>query len=415
MVIKTFNNISIVLFLLLLTLLTPGSALTQAEEIVVVHNGLLFTATGEDPIPNGAVVMGNGVIMAVGPEADVDFPDGATVIDAEGGTIMPGIIDARASILINKLKIDDGEIDVVGMNFYLSPTIEAGVTTVRATGWDFKTRPDLSELREALAAHGNTVPTVVFAGFLTHAEGNIFEIYPDDNIGIVTLEEAQQATEDLIQSGADQIGFIQAIPPDRRAENTADLRTGLSVDQQAAVVEIGHEEGLRVLAQTAFVEDAAAAVAAGVDELIVWPGNSEEPLPDELIQALVDNSIPVLTGFTVGAVRPYEGDVRRFIDAGGTVVFGTFAPNSGPISPYGEMNIMSLLGKMTPTEILMAATANAADAVGLGDEIGTLEVGKQADIIIVNGSPFEDHFSVMRKVTTVIKAGEVVIPAKAAE
>ena len=408
MIFRRLNYIAIA-FALLVTLLTAGSAFTQADEVIVIHNGQLFTATGEDPIPNGAIVIENGVIVAVGPEADVDVPDGATVIDAAGGTIMPGLIDARASVLMNKLKVDDGEIDVVGLQFYLFPTLQAGVTTVRATGWDIKTRPDLQEFREALAAHGNTVPTVVVAGLLTHAEGNVFEIYPDDNIGVVTLEEAQQATEALIQAGADQIGFLQAIPPDRRAENTADLRTGLSVEQQAAVVEIAHEQGLRVIAQTAFPEDAVVAVAAGVDEIISWPhGFSDEPLSDDLIQALVDNEIPMLTGFTVGVIRPYEDDVRRFIDAGGTVVFGTFAPNSGPIAPDGEMNLMLRVGQMTPAEILMAATANAADAVGLGDQIGTLEIGKHADIIIVNGNPFE-NLRAMRNVVTVIKAGEMVV------
>jgi imidazolonepropionase-like amidohydrolase len=69
---------------------------------------------------------------------------------------------------------------------------------------------------------------------------------------------------------------------------------------------------------------------------------------------------------------------------------------------------------MTPTEILMSATANAADAVGLGDQIGTLAVGKQADVIIVNGNPFE-NLRAMRGVSVVIKAGEVVFPDDVAD
>lgn len=401
-----------VVFILLLMLLVVDSVFSQAEDIIVIHNGLVFTATEDGPIPNGAVVITQGRITAVGPEADLELPDDAVRIDAEGGTILPGLIDARASVLINKLPISDGEFAGINLRLYLTNTINAGVTTVRATGWDIETLPDLNEFRQALAEYGNTVPSVVIAGLLTHTEGNVFEIYPDENIGVATLEEAQQATEALIEAGADQIGYLQAIPPDRRAVNTAELRTGLSVEQQVAIVEAAHDHGLRVIAQTAFPEDAAAAVAAGVDEIISWPdGHLDQPLADELIQALVDNEVPLLTGFSVNAIRPHENDVRRFIEAGGTVVFGTFAPNSGSVNPYNEMRLMSLLSDMTPDEILVTATANAAHAVGLGDEIGSLEVGKRADILIVEGNALEDMRAI-RDVLFVIKNGQIVFPAE---
>ena len=377
---------------------------------LVVQNGTLFTANGQDPVPDGVVVMENGVIIALGPAADVTIPEGSTVIDAGGGTVMPGLIEGRASTLVNALDLKQGAISPIYLKVYLTNTLEAGITTLRAIGWDLNERPDLTPLREALAAQGNQVPTVIFAGAITHAEGNVFEIYPEDSVGVTSVEEAEQATQAIIESGAEQIILLQAINPDFRAPNTGDLKISLTPEQQTAIVAIAHEAGLQVLAQTSYPEDAMAAVTAGVDQLAVWPHYTEDPLPVDLIQALVEHEVPVLTGFSVGVVRPYEGDVRRFLDAGGTVIFGTFAPNSGSLSnPEREMGLMSLIGQMTPEEILMAATAHAAEAVGLSDLIGTLEVGKQADIIIVNGDPLED-ISVMKEVVTVIKRGELVYP-----
>jgi imidazolonepropionase-like amidohydrolase len=388
----------------LFALLVACSSQTQSVEIVI-HNGQLFEATGDGPISNGAIVITDGYISAVGSESDVIFPEGATLIDAEGGTIMPGLIDARASTLINRLEISENQIDEISLTLYLTKPLQAGITTIRAIGWDYATQPDLTVLRNVLADYGNNVPTLVFVGMITHAEGNVFEIYPEDSIGVINLEEMQEAAEDLIQAGADQLGFLQPIPPDIRANRNQLI--GLSKEQQTAFAELIHEKGLRVIAQTAYPEDALAAVVAGVDELVNWPHGSDEPLPDELIQALVDNSVSVLTGFSVGVIRPYEGDVRRFIDSGGVIVFGTFAPNSTSLHrPVNEMRQMTYFD-MTPYEILMSATANAAKAVGLGDLVGTLEVGKQADIIIVQGNPL-DNIEDIEDIMTVIKAGEVV-------
>jgi imidazolonepropionase-like amidohydrolase len=98
--------------------------------------------------------------------------------------------------------------------------------------------------------------------------------------------------------------------------------------------------------------------------------------------------------------------VRRFLDAGGTLAFGT---DDGFIDvlPWDEIDQMLKLG-MTPMEVIVAATANAAQVIGLGDELGTLEIGKQADIIVANGNPLQD-ITVLQDLIFVIKTGEVII------
>ena len=138
---------------------------------------------------------------------------------------------------------------------------------------------------------------------------------------------------------------------------------------------------------------------------MAWP-SLNEPLSDELLQKIISGSIPVLSGFSVGA--PQEGDVRRFLDAGGTLVYGSFAPNSGA-KPVTEFRIMELHG-MTPMEMIQSATVNAANVLEMGDMVGTLEAGKQADILVVDGNLMEDGFVVtIGKVVYVVNNGELVV------
>ncbi len=379
------------------------------DDATVIVNGTLIDGTGADPIPDAAVIVSQGLIIAAGPAAELELPENATLVDAQGGTILPGIIDVRASDLLNRLEVVEGQIDTVSLQAYLVRALQAGLTTVRATGWDWRTEPDVAAMRTALEAHGNTIPTVVLVGpLLTHAEGTSYEIYPDQSIGIATVDEARQATENLIDQGMDQIGFLLALPPRFLLGSGDDAPPSLSLDQQAAIVEAAHAKGMWVMGQAIFQDEAASAVAAGVDEIPSWPATGER-LSEGLIQALVDNSVPIITGYTVYAARPNQGDARRFIDAGGTIAFGTFAPNSNTLDNfYREMSLMSLIGEMTPMEIIVSATGNAAQVVGLGDEIGTLEAGKRADIIVVDGDPLDDLAVFRDGVVTVIKGGEIV-------
>jgi len=369
--------------------------------ILVIHNGMVITATGEEPIEDGVVVIEGEVITAVGSKDDVPMPDGARFVDAQGGTILPGIIDARASDLLNRLRITDGQINYIDLEIYLTRALKAGLTTVRATGWDWRNQPDVVEMKAALHAHGNTIPTVVIAGpFLTHVEGSSYQRYPDQTIGVATVEEAKQKTEMLIEMGVDQIGYILSLPPSGSAVLTS--------EQQEAIVEAAHAQGVRVIGQAVFPDEAALVVAAGADEIPSWP-TINETLPEDLIDMLASKSIPIITGYTVGEVKPQPGDARRFLDAGGTIVFGTFAPNSNALNNFSrEMELMSLVGELTSMEIIEAATVNAAEAVGRGDEIGTLEAGKMADIIIVDGNPLEDLTVFRNGIITVIKGGELI-------
>ncbi len=371
----------------------------------VIQNGTVITGTGADPIPNGAVVVVDGLITAVGPRTEIEVPDGTAVIDAEGGTILPGLIDARASDLLSRLKNSDGEIGSTQVDVLLKRTLEFnGITTVRATGWSWEEMQELPELSKALEEFGKTIPTIVYSGSsVTHVDGPAYTLfYKDQTVGVGTVEESVQITQAIIDLGADQVNIMMSSGPSLSAL-PEDREPLLTLEMLTQIVETAHDQDKKVIAQALFPEEAMTVLEAGVDELSAWPFLAE-PMSEEVLQAIVSRNIPVLSGFIVG--QPLEGDVRRFLDAGGILVFGTFAPNSRA-RPVSEFQTMEKHG-MTPMEMIQSATLNAANALGLGDVVGSLEVGKQADIIVVGAGLLED-IRVIREMVYVIKGGQVVV------
>jgi imidazolonepropionase-like amidohydrolase len=389
---------------------TAGSAPTAAPTVessssLAIANGTLIDGTGADPIPQAVVIVEGGIITAVGPEEEVEMPDGITTVDAGGGTILPGIIETRSSDLFNEMRLEDDAINEFDAEVYLYRTLRSGVTTVLALGWEWQAQQNLAAVRAALDAMGNTIPTIRVSGTgLAHGEGaGVTQYYNDQLVGASTEEEAIELTERLIALGVDQINVAMAVGPEIQYGRKLPI---LSLEQLQAIVETAHAHERRVVAQAIFPDEVETVLAAGVDQLGNWP-HLEEPMTAEMIVGIVAQSVPVVSGFSVE--RPLAGDVRRFLDAGGTLIYGTFAPNAGPLNaPYNEFQRMALLGEMSPMEIIVAATADAAAAIGMGEEIGTLETGKMADIIIVNGDPLQDLRVFRDGVTAVIKGGELV-------
>ena len=416
---KMFTVLSfiVVLFLLSACQALGGSGLKVDNEwsdpsALVLHNGTVITATGEDPIEKGAVLIQDGLITAVGPESKVTAPHDAVVIDVEGRTIMPGLIDARASDLLNRLEIEDDRINDFALEFILQPALQAGVTTVRAIGWNWEQQQHAAEYRAALETYGNMIPTVVIVGTsISHGKGSgVTHYYPHQMIGAVTSEEAQQVTERLIELRNDQVSFVMSVTQEANKGSKDGLPT-LSLEQLKTIVATAHSHGKRVTGQAVFPDEAELALAAGVDELANWP-SSTQPITDELIKGLVEQSVPVVSGFCVVAPRPGD-DVRRFLDAGGTLVYGTYAPNCQSLtSAYLEFRRMDRFG-MTAMEIVEAATINAARAVGLGEVTGSLEPGKEADILVIDGDLFENILAV-KNVAYVINNGELIVTPEGA-
>jgi imidazolonepropionase-like amidohydrolase len=391
---------------------TACGAAAEGGSAIVLHNGSVFTATGDEPIRNAAVVVQNGMISAVGPEGEIEFPRGATLIDVEERTILPGLIDAHTHIL-EKLVIQDGEFNAASLEIHLRRPLAVGLTTVRDVGSPWNSAEAVAELREVLDGYGNALPTVIMTGpILAHADGPVVRTFSGQAYGVTTAGEAREAARVLAEADVDQIKIalhMRPIMAPPRGDPPEEIAPSLNLEQVQGIVDVSREHDLWVTAHVADPREAYIALEGGVDELAHWPATTEA-LPDDLLEILAARGVPVVSTWVI--VPPQEGDARRFLDAGGTLVFGTDSPGTGALAnPWREFRIMSL-HDMTPAEMISSATANAAQAIGLGDVVGTLEVGKQADIIVVDGDPFED-IQVIRDVLYVIKGGELVVQPEA--
>lgn len=378
-----------------------GPDQTEVEGTLAIVNGTLIDGTGAEPVLDAVVVIEGDRIVAAGPSSAWTFPDNLEVIDAQGGTILPGLVDTHTHHL-SRIRYDEvGAIEDRSISLYVELPLQAGVTTFRDAGSPYGFGADLAALRKDLAAWDGMLPNVVVGGPLLAMEGAVaLERFAGQGASVANADEAAALTVSLLENGIDQIKIM--IETDLFGSSSPSLGPG----EVAAITDAAHERGARVFAHVSDADEARLALANGVDELTHWPGSDR--IPDDVVTALAEQGVPVGTTFSI--IQPYEGDVRRLLDAGVRIVVSTDAPGATAVTGIaGELYRMVEAG-MTPMEAIVAATRDGAEAVGLGGDVGTIEVGRIADLVIIEGDPLENIATVSAVLVTV-RAGVVAFEA----
>jgi imidazolonepropionase-like amidohydrolase len=375
---------------------TPAPAPTLA-----LVNGTLIDGTGAPPIPDAALVIANGHIVAVGPRAAVTIPPEAQTIDVAGGTILPGFINAHVH---QAFRVQ-----------YLAAWADAGVTTVLSLG-DFTGSPDDWGQWARPLTEGGVLPTpqnfirrdtvldrpdyarVVAAGPIVTVEGGYpSAVLPDLVLAVSSPEDARRRVEALLEAGADVVKIS--------------LETGplLSPEEVQAIVAVAHERGTIVLAHVTRAEYVAMALEAGVDAAAHM---AVDPLPADLIDRMVSDHMAVIPTLAVaealGDLGSGVGNLRRFVQAGGTVALGDDYSNIGIElgMPMRDMELMLEAG-MTPMQIIQAGTSRGAQVCNLDGVVGALEQGRIGDVLVVEGDPLQDIHA-LADVLYVIKDGVLI-------
>jgi len=196
----------------------------------------------------------------------------------------------------------------------------------------------------------------------------------------------------------------------------------LSPQEAAAIVEEAHRRGTLVSVHVTISSDLAKALDAGVDDVahMVVPGAGPDELPDDLIGRMVEAGVywePTLELWQgVSSVNPVDYDrkamdnLRRFVAAGGQVALGTdYAGYTTEFQlgmPMKEIGWMQEAG-MTPMQVIVSGTRHAAHVCNLERELGTLAVGKIADVLVVDGDPLEDTHA-LANVRLVLHSGDII-------
>ncbi|MEN6409631.1 MAG: amidohydrolase family protein [Anaerolineaceae bacterium] len=373
--------------LLAAILLTACAPQTAAQPVTALIHVRLIDGTGAPPVENAVVLVSGERITAAGAASRVKVPRGATVIDLRGGSLLPGLINAHVHHSYNKE--------------LLTAWAQAGVTTVRDLGggmWDMKAN-------YALKAEVNAQPQYA------RLVGSTPILSPLGGYGqfhVSSAEDAFKQVNAVLDLGAD---LVKIAFEDYRPPNTHWAL--LPLDQAQAVAKAAHERGVRVSAHITWAKFAQTSLDAGVDEIAHMPMDA---LEDDVIRRAAEQGvmwIPTLelwerVGYDILPIA--EDNTYRFVRAGGQVALGTdyggYPATFDLGLPLTEMENMHEAG-LSPLEVIVAATRNGAVACGLEEDLGTVEPGKLADLLVVNGDPTAD-LAALQNVRLVMHSGVII-------
>lgn len=365
----------------------------SASEVLALVHGTLVDGTWADPIFDSALLIEEELIAAVGRYAEVEIPPGARIIDLQGATVLPGFINSHVHTGYNESN--------------LRTWAQGGVTTVRDLGAD--PRRPLFVIRDSLL-EDSSCARLVAAGPMVTVPGG-YPMVPwssPSGLPVTSPDDARQKTHQLLDNGADVIKIALEC-----GTSFGRIIPSLSPAETEAIVEVAHSRGTRVSAHVLVSEDLERALDGGVDDIAHMV---TDVLPDRLIDRMVKDdvywvpTIELWKGVGHGLGEVAVGHLQRFVQAGGRVALGTdYAGYSSEFDlgmPIREIRWMHDAG-MTPLQIIVAATRHAAYVSNLEDVLGTLEQGKIADVLVVNGDPIQD-LGVLQDVRMVLHNGIII-------
>jgi imidazolonepropionase-like amidohydrolase len=371
----------------------------------------IVDGTGRPPVSDGVVIVRDGRIADVGPRASVQIPEDVPTVDVSGKTLVPGLWDMHTHVT-----------QIEWAPVYLA----SGVTTVRDMGNEFEF---ITVLRDAIASKRALGPRLLLAGLVDGPGPNAFGVYY-----AATPEEAKQVVGKYHDAGFQQIkiyslvtpALVEAICAEAHRLGmtvTGHVPNGMTIDQ-AAVAGMDHiahlgirgEAGSDEVSKTIAVLRERKTVidptqswnellghAAGTPIAAFQPGVAKIPSP---LNRLFSNAGAAGSDAAAARTRLERGLrlVKALHDAGVPVVVGTDEGIPGH-SVHREIELYVEAG-FTPLEALQAATIVPARAMKLEAELGTIEKGKRADLVVLNANPL-DRISNIRTVRWTITDGRV--------
>jgi imidazolonepropionase-like amidohydrolase len=420
-----------ILVLALLAAAPPAAAapLPTASAVTIVKAGRLVDGRGGTPLAPAMVRVEGERIVAVGRRLDV--PTGAAVLDLGPATLLPGLIDLHTH-LTDRFGVNWEEALVTTTPAQAAlwgarnarVTLLAGFTTCRDMGptWPF-TDVDLRDAIEEGAVPG---PRLVVAGSYissTGGAGDARQFSPYVDVPLVHNladgpDEVLKAVRTALKHGADFVKILvtgavlsKGLPPGARQYSDAEI---------AAATEEARRWGRPVAAHAHGAEGIKAAIRAGVrtidhgsfldDEAVAMLEKTRETFYVPTLATsdviLVSDHVPESEKERERRVREVQdAGFRRALRAGIPIGFGTDAG----VVPHGE-NAMEFVARVRlgerPADAIVAATARNAEILGWSDRIGTVEAGKQADLVAVSGDPLAD-VTELERVGFVMKGGVV--------
>lgn len=403
----------------------------------VIHAGELLAVPGNSPLKKQTIVVTDGKISQIkkGFVSPASINKNATFVDLSKSFVMPGLMDMHVHLQgelgpnndSQKLRLSGSDV-LAKSAYFAKKTLMAGFTTVRDLGGSPE---QIFALRDAIKRGWLQGPRIIAAGSnvaVTGGHGDVDGMSPD-LLEIHTAKtvcdgpyDCRRATRRAIKFGADVIKITST------GGVLSDTNTGtaqqMADDELREVVNAAHALGRKVASHAHAANGINAALRAGVDSIEHGSYANEESIKlfkeggaylvptlmaGDTVVELAKNTNFMSPTISAKAIR-VGGDMianfKRSYKSGVNIAYGT---DSG-VSKHGNNGKEALLmyeAGMTSQDILKSATVNAADLIGKSKSLGTIEVGKFADIIAMHISPLADIKELL-DVDFVMKSGEIV-------
>ncbi len=419
----------------------------ESADLLVEHAAELLTLEGSSDGPrtgvalrdiglvrDGAVAAADGQIIAVGPTQDVRDavrlrPD-ATVVDARGRVVLPGFVDAHTHLVFAGTRVDEFEMRLRGATYLEIAAAGGGilqsVAATRAANEELLVALGMARLDHLLRTGTTTAEAKSGYGLSLEDELKqlrvIHRLSAQHDIDLIPTVLAAHAVPPEFAGNAD--GYIDAVVdeilPAVADEDLAEFCDAFcdvgafSIEQGRAVLEAGSELGFTPkLHADEFADTGGARLAADVGAISA----------DHLLHASEAGLAAMVHAGTMAVLLPGTAyflglpfaQARRMIDLGVPVALASdYNPGSSPMWSMPAVISLACVGmRLVPAEAIAAATINAAWAIGVAEEIGSLEPGKAADLVVLD---IADHREIAMSlggaiVHQVIKRGRLVVGA----
>lgn len=391
---------------------------------IILKNGMIIVGDGS-VIEKGAIAVDGGSIAYAGPLQRCPVSKKDTVFDLEGKVLLPGLIDCHVHLCL------DGSPDpmtrllgqsvpevTLKMAHHARMTLEGGITTIRDLGG--RDYIDLA-IRDGIASGLIPGPRMLCSGkaiCMTGGHGWQFGREANGTDGL------RQAVREQLKAGVDVVKLMatggiltKGVDPGSTQYTLEELLAGVEEAKKAGRKTATHAQG---------TEGIKNALWAGIDSIEHGIFLDEEAIelmlerkaflvptlnaPYQILKAGVKKGVPPFAvEKSKAAAKAHFQSVKKAREAGVPIAMGTDAGT--PFNAHGEnameLELLMRVG-MTPMEAIQAGTKIAAEVLGLQESIGTLERGKRADLLVVDGDPLEDISLLQRKgrILAIMKEGQ---------
>jgi imidazolonepropionase-like amidohydrolase len=392
----------------------------KASGLTLLKNGTLLDGTGRTPVGRAALLLEDGLIRYAGPAAGLPpHPDGVPTIDAQGGTFLPGLVEAHFhATYFNVAELADLDVKypveyvtlLAAANARLA--LECGYTSARSCGslhnidvW----------LKKAIEEDLFPGPRLATAGREICGAGGLMDWNPDymklGMEGLMLLVNGPVETRAAVRKLAkDGVEWVKTYPSGDAASPHADQHSiCMTLEELQAAVAEAHNYKMKVTGHCRSTRGIKNALVAGFDAL-----EHATFIDDETLELLLERDVPVVPALRFeqtsvergrefgmppwvidGHRETLEGgaeSARRILKAGGRLgMGGDFGFAWNPHGEYAkELSFFVHYVGFSPMDTLRSATKTGAEILGRSRELGTLEAGKLADVLVVDGDPLAD-------------------------